>query len=235
MKQTTASDAIDYFSENAAEFHQLYAADSGFAERFALWSGILDRVVEPDVIALDMGCGSGIFSFYMAGRGARVVGVDAAADMIALCEARQRELGVSNVRFIRGQLPKLDERGLEGASLLISSSVVEYVDDLDAAIKLFARLLQPKATMVLSMPNRYSLSRTFQRVKFRLTGRPDVYRYIRHFSSPSALTRLAQRHGFTLRESHYYTHTTRFARLMHQLRFPSLLSEDLFVVVLQRD
>jgi 2-polyprenyl-3-methyl-5-hydroxy-6-metoxy-1,4-benzoquinol methylase len=234
MKKAISSDAVGYFSENAAEFHQLYAGDCGFAERFALWSEILDRVVEPGALALDMGCGAGIFSFYMARKGANVVGIDAAEGMITFCDARRQELGILSPRFVQGRLPELDETGLAGASLLISSSVIEYVDDLEGVIAVFARLLKPRGTMVLSMPNRSSLSRTFQRLKFSLTGEPDVYRYIRHFSSPRALARLTKRFGFELRESHYYGHTTRLAELAHKLRLPSPLCDDLFVVVLQR-
>ena len=126
--------------------------------------------------------------------------------------------------------------GLEHASadLLISSSVVEYVDDLDATLALFSNLLRPGAPLVISMPNVRSVSRNHQRLKFRLTGRPEVYRHIKHFLSPRALSARAAHCGLVHLETHYYAHLTRVARLSRRLWLPPAVTADLFVSVFRK-
>ena len=49
---------------------------------------------------LDVGCGLGLYSLYMADSAAEVVGVDHQATRIATAEDTRRKLGYSNVRFV---------------------------------------------------------------------------------------------------------------------------------------
>jgi 2-polyprenyl-3-methyl-5-hydroxy-6-metoxy-1,4-benzoquinol methylase len=234
MMHDKPEDAVGYFSDNAKEFRDMYRAQPEFHERLELWRGLLDRFAVPDGFSVDMGCGPGIFSFYLAAKGGRVAAVDGSPDMVALCEEQRRERRLENIEFTRGLLPDVDEAKFAGADLLISSSVVEYVDDLDATLALFARALKPHGTLILSMPNVLSISRTQQRIKFRLTGEPEIYRHIKHFSSPLLLQRRVARFGLSFVEKHYYTHFTRLAKLARRARLPLQLSEDLFVAVFRK-
>jgi len=234
MSNREPNGAVDFFSDNARQFHANYQHAGEFKERLEVWDDLLARHVTPGGLALDMGCGSGVFSFKLAALGSRVVGVDGAPEMIAFCEQQRKERDLDTVRFFQATLPNIDETGLSDADLLISSSVVEYVEDLDTTFGLFSRLLKPGAPLILSMPNALSVSRTHQRVKFRLTGQPEVYRHIRHFTTPQALAKRASKHGFSLEESHHYAHLTRIAQMTRALKLPSFLSADLFVCVLRK-
>jgi 2-polyprenyl-3-methyl-5-hydroxy-6-metoxy-1,4-benzoquinol methylase len=234
MTPAHADDAVSYFSRRALEFHDRYGRQPEFAERLRLWHEMLDRYVTRGGLTLDIGCGSGVLSFYLAQTHGQVVGVDGAPDMVAFCESQREQRGIQNVRFLESRLPALGELGSIAADLVVSSSVVEYVDDLDATLARFAQLLAPRGTLIISMPNVASLSRSYQRLKFTLTRTPEIYRYIRHFSSPRALHHRLQHYGFALLEVHYYTHVTRLARLGHALGLPPFLTEDLFVAALRR-
>jgi 2-polyprenyl-3-methyl-5-hydroxy-6-metoxy-1,4-benzoquinol methylase len=235
MRRGPIDNAVGYFSHNAREFDDLYRAQPGFyQERLQIWRSLLDRYARPETIAIDLGCGSGIFSFYLAEHVTRVTALDGAPDMVTYCESQRQERGLSNVTFFQAELPGVDEKRLGTADLLISSSVVEYVEDLDATLALIARVLRPNGIAILSMPNRMSISRNYQRLRYRLTGEPEIYRYIRHFSSPGLLRRQLHPFGFRLLESHYYTHTTRVAQLTRALHLPETLTEDLFVAVFQK-
>jgi 2-polyprenyl-3-methyl-5-hydroxy-6-metoxy-1,4-benzoquinol methylase len=234
MKEATAENAVGYFSDNVSQFQDLYRDSPGFQERVELWEKLLQRYQTPKGRALDLGCGAGVFSFRLAELGNQVVGVDGAPNMVASCEARRQERGLQNLRFMQGTLPRIDETGLAGADLVISSSVIEYVEELDETLALFARLLRPGGYLIVSMPNVQSISRTYQRLMHRVRPRGDVYRYIKHFSSPRALSRRAKRLGLVPRESHYYTCITKLARIGRSLHLPRLLTEDLFVVVFQK-
>jgi len=227
-------DAIGYFSGIAEEFHAGYDLPE-FQDRLRVWRGVLERHAPRGGLALDMGCGTGVFSFQLAKLGSRVVGVDGGDEMVAFCERQRIENNVENVRFFQGRLPHIDETGLSGADLVVSSSVVEYVDDLDGTLALFARLLRPGGTLVISMPNATSLSRTYQRLKYRLKQHSDVYGLIKHYSSPRRLSKRLRRHGLTLLETHYYAHGTRLAQMAHKLRLSPRLTEDLFVAVFRKD
>jgi 2-polyprenyl-3-methyl-5-hydroxy-6-metoxy-1,4-benzoquinol methylase len=234
MKEPVAESAVGYFSDNVEEFHALYGTSPGFHERLEIWNRLLRQYSKPGDVAIDMGCGPGVFSFLLADLGLTVVGIDGAPDMVQACEAQREKRGLTNVRFIQGTLPRIDETTLERADLLISSSVIEYIEELDETLALFVRLMKPDGTLIVSMPNMHSVSRSYQRLSNWVSPRSDVYRYIRHFSSPRQLERRLAPHGMTLRESQYYTHITRLARAMRTLRVPRRLTEDLFVAVFQK-
>jgi len=234
MNQQSQDDAVGFFSQNAKHFHDLYKAQPEYHERVSIWNALLDRYVTPGGLSLDMGCGPGIFTFYLAKKGGRVIGVDGSPDMVARCEAQRAELGLDNVSFVQARLPDVGDSLPKQADLVISSSVVEYVDDLDATLRLFASLVKPGGFLLISMPNVTSISRIHQRLKFLLTQEPEIYRHIKHFSSPRALSARVDALGLTLREAKYYTHYTRIAKLGHALMLPRLFTEDLFVAVFQK-
>jgi len=229
-----SADAVGYFAQNAERFHDLYKQTAEFQSRLRLWYALLERYAVRDGLAVDMGCGSGVLTFHLAELGTRAVGIDGAAEMVALCDSERQRRGTANVAFHQFVLPNVDEHLVSNADLLISSSVLEYVQDLDASLNLFSRLLKPSGTLIVSMPNRTSLSRTYQRIRFKMTGQPEVYRFIRHFSSPAALDRKLRSRGMHLLEAHYYTHFTRLARVTRSVKLPSALTEDLFVGVYRK-
>jgi 2-polyprenyl-3-methyl-5-hydroxy-6-metoxy-1,4-benzoquinol methylase len=234
MKEALAEDAVGYFSDNVEQFQDLYRTSPGFQERVELWDTLLRRYQTPGGRAIDFGCGAGVFSFRLANLGNTVVGIDGAPNMVANCEAQRLQRGVNNLRFVHAVLPHIDEPGLLGSDLIISSSVVEYIEELNETLALFARLLRVGGTLIISMPNAYSVSRNYQRLKHKLKPRTDVYRYIRHFSSPGELKLRLRPFGLKLKEAHYYTAITRLAMLGRTLRLPRRLTEDLFVAVFEK-
>jgi 2-polyprenyl-3-methyl-5-hydroxy-6-metoxy-1,4-benzoquinol methylase len=234
MTQQTTNDAVALFSGFVEEFDGYYQNRLEFEERFSLWSGLLDKYHVPGGLSLDMGCGTGVFSVYLALKAGRVIGVDGSDDMLAFCEKQRQARGLEHLRFMQGRLPDVKTDGLENADLIISSSVVEYVEDLDGALALFARLLKPNATLIVSMPNLCSVSRIYERLRYRVTGHPAIYRYILHFTSPAGLQRRVRQLGLDLQEAHHYTHYTKGAQLARALHLPPVLTEDLFVAVFRK-
>jgi len=234
MSDTPDDDAVSHFSGYAEHFHGHYQDRAEFRERLEIWHELLDRYAVPDGRSVDLGCGTGVFTLYLAAKGGDVTGVDGAPNMIRLCEQQKAERGLQNVRFMQARLPAVDEPALRNADLVISSSVIEYVPDLEATLALFGRLVKPGGTLIVSMPNRQSLSRMYERLKFKLTGQPHIYRHIIHFTTPRALARRLASAGLRLEEVRYYTHFTRVARLTRALGCPPVLTEDLFVAVFRK-
>lgn len=58
--------------------------------------------VTADMEVLDLGCGDGTTAVPAASRGARVLGVDIAANLVAAGNRRAREAGLSNLYFREG-------------------------------------------------------------------------------------------------------------------------------------
>jgi 2-polyprenyl-3-methyl-5-hydroxy-6-metoxy-1,4-benzoquinol methylase len=234
MPEERPRDAVTHFSGYVEQFDALYRDRPDFDERLGIWHELLEPYVATGATAIDMGCGTGVFSFYLAGRGVRVIGVDGAPGMIKFCEERRSQQGLNNIRFVEAKLPHVDETQLEQADLVISSSVVEYVERLDDTFALFARVLKPGGILILSMPSLLSVSRAYERLKYALTGEPNIYAHIRHFSTPSRLERQVRGLGLTLLQSRYYAHPTRVANLSRKLLLPPAMTEDLFVAVFRK-
>jgi cyclopropane fatty-acyl-phospholipid synthase-like methyltransferase len=57
---------------------------------------------------LDLGCGDGTTALPAATRGANVLGVDIAANLVAAGNARAAERGLANVRFQEGDASNLE-------------------------------------------------------------------------------------------------------------------------------
>jgi ubiquinone/menaquinone biosynthesis C-methylase UbiE/GT2 family glycosyltransferase len=233
-----SEDAVEHFSGTARQFDALYEERPEFKERRALWQRLIDQHNLPGGRVIDLGCGSGVFSFHAVERAGHVVGIDGAPEMIELCRQRQRERGLDRVQFIEARLPHLE--GIEGvgvgdADLVVCSSVLEYLDDLDAGLATLGRLARPGGTVLVSMPNLLGISRIYQRLAHQLRGPASFYRHIRHFTSPALLARRLRRHGLALKEAHYFDHHTRLAGLAQRLGLPAPLTEELFVAVCRKE
>lgn len=68
--------------------------------------GTLD--VRPGMDVLDLGCGDGTTALPSARRGATVLGVDIAANLVAAGNRRAREAGLDNLHFQQGDASSLD-------------------------------------------------------------------------------------------------------------------------------
>lgn len=85
--------------------------------------------VVPDMEVLDLGCGDGTTALPAAQRGARVLGVDIAANLVAAGNARARAAGIANLYFREGDASRLD--GIED-------------DRFDLVVSIFGAMFAPR-------------------------------------------------------------------------------------------
>jgi 2-polyprenyl-6-hydroxyphenyl methylase/3-demethylubiquinone-9 3-methyltransferase len=98
--------------------------------------------------ALDVGCGAGLLAEPLARLGAKVTGVDAASELIAVARdhaAAQR----LEIDYRAGDVEQLDGQ----FDLVTSMEVIEHVADPAAFLKALAARLAPGGLLVLSTPN----------------------------------------------------------------------------------
>lgn len=230
-----SSKVVEYYSENAERFADAYSNSAGFRERYEIWCRLLDKYAAGKRSAIDMGCGSGAFTFYLAGKQLHVTGIDASKRMIELCKRRQFDLSVDNVRFFTAEIPHFQDVRLPMADLIISSSVLEYVEDLPAVLGVFRDLLNEGGVLIISLPNANSLYRRYERRQFQVFGKPEYYRYVNNVISADVLESLVRPMGMSLLEVQHYAHDTVISRLCRFLRLPREYTENLFVSVFQKN
>lgn len=81
---------------------------------------VADLGVSPGLKVLDVGCGDGTTAIPSARRGADVLGVDIAANLVAAGNRRAREQGLANCRFQEGDASDLRELADASFDLVVS-------------------------------------------------------------------------------------------------------------------
>jgi 2-polyprenyl-3-methyl-5-hydroxy-6-metoxy-1,4-benzoquinol methylase len=163
--------AVAYHGQLARGWEQRYRKRS-FKARQAVLIECLEKRDLAGGSWLDAGCGTGTLSRLLAERGCRVLGVDAAIEMVEAAgrlsqgEDRSVQLKFEQVETI-ARLP-LANNSIDG---VLCSSVLEYVSDVDACLKEFARVLRPGGLLLVSVPNRHSIVRLTQAGCHRLGKR----------------------------------------------------------------
>ncbi len=157
---------IRTFDEKADTYAQGYKGDSGTAHSFNIR---MQRVYElfgqrRDGKVLDIGCGPGITAEHLVKSGFEVYGVDISPEMINEC---RKEFGhLSAAHFSVGKIEAMEFPD-SFFDVVLCVGVVEYVDDDLAAIKEMARVTKPGGTIIVTLPNRVSPYRVWQRTVYR--------------------------------------------------------------------
>jgi 2-polyprenyl-6-hydroxyphenyl methylase/3-demethylubiquinone-9 3-methyltransferase len=98
--------------------------------------------------ALDVGCGAGLLCEPVARLGARVTGIDASPEVIAVAQEHAAARGLA-IDYRVGDVQELDGQ----FDLITSLEVIEHVADPAEFLKALARRLAPGGLMILSTPN----------------------------------------------------------------------------------
>jgi 2-polyprenyl-3-methyl-5-hydroxy-6-metoxy-1,4-benzoquinol methylase len=144
----------------------------------------------PRTRALEIGCGTGLFTEFFAASGATIVAVDISEALLE--RARARGLDPARVSFVAARFEDLDaERPFDA---IIGSSVLHHLEIGDALPRI-ARVLVPGGRCSFAEPNMLNPQIFCERhvpfVRTRLHVSPDETAFVRW-----PLARLLRRHGF---------------------------------------
>jgi SAM-dependent methyltransferase len=106
---------------------------------------------------LDLGCGSGAYSLWFAGRGARVSGIDLSQVMVSIAEEKARKRGLDlrlRVGDISERLPFEDAE----FDIVFTATVLHYVEDPGSAMKEAARVMSRDGMLIASVLHPMSTS-----------------------------------------------------------------------------
>lgn len=102
--------------------------------------------------ALDIGCGTGTLSFYLASKGYIVSGIDISKKAIEACKKNAKQLGFEKeTRFEKMEFPSYTPKGK--FNLVICSEIIEHIKDDEKALRKIYNLLTPKGILLLSTPS----------------------------------------------------------------------------------
>jgi 2-polyprenyl-3-methyl-5-hydroxy-6-metoxy-1,4-benzoquinol methylase len=175
---------------------------------------------------LDVGCGSGYLTKWLADLGNHVVGTDNSVAAVEICRARYPDL-----EFVRASAYDLAELLSDRKFDLVTSfDVIEHLHDQERFLRIAGELLAPGGRLLLTTDNMDFLRRlsplvsrihrlgtwfshdardfkTIKRsenVKFSHLGRETYSRSHVGLLRPAELEDLLVRSGFTTLESHFY-------------------------------
>jgi SAM-dependent methyltransferase len=143
------------------------------AERSA-FAQLLDRAVAGDARIVEVGCGTGQMSLYLARADRRVVGADLARASLTLGAAQAARYGLERVRFVETDLQRPGLRP-QSFDVVYSSGVLHHTPDPRASFARLARLARPGGIVVLGVYN--ALARVPTRLR-RLAGRLSGFRHV---------------------------------------------------------
>ena len=156
-----------YPARDSVEWLRARAERSEFAR-------MLDRAIPGDATVVEVGCGTGQMSLYLARAGRRLIGADLSRSSLRLAVSASRRFGLERaVRFIQTDLHRPGLR--DGAfDVVYSSGVLHHTPDPGAAFARIARLARPGGWIVVGLYN--ALARIPVRIR-RAVARLSGYRW----------------------------------------------------------
>jgi SAM-dependent methyltransferase len=139
------------------------------AERSA-FARLLDRAIPGDARIVEMGCGTGQMSLYLARADRLVIAADLTRASLLLGQAAARRLGVERVRFVETDLRCA---GLTPGAfdLVYCSGVLHHTPDPRASFARLATLARPGGMIVVGVYNAFArVPSRVRRVVARLSG-----------------------------------------------------------------
>ena len=143
----------------------------------------------------DVGCGGGLLCEPMARLGARVTGIDAGDEAVAVARLHAEQAGLAiDYRAATAETLAAEGRRFDA---VLALEIVEHVADVDAFLGAVAALVRPGGTLIMS-----TLNRTPKSFGLAILGAEYVLRWVprgthdwRKFVRPSELAAGLRRHG----------------------------------------
>jgi demethylmenaquinone methyltransferase / 2-methoxy-6-polyprenyl-1,4-benzoquinol methylase len=186
-----------------------YGQDRRWKRRLASMAG-----ARSGASALDLACGTGDIAFELASRGARVVGLDVTAGMIAIAQSKRRPS--DRASFIVGDMMELPF-ARDRFDIVTTGYGIRNVPEIEIAISEIHRVLKPGGVLLSLDFNRPAsgamraiyltyLTIVGSTLGLALHGDPDTYRYIpesiRRYPGAEAVSRMMLDAGFERCEWH---------------------------------
>lgn len=95
---------------------------------------------------LDVGCGTGFFSYKAAKKGATVLGIDFSVEAIEIAQEKYRH---PHLKYKQMDVKKIKDK----YDVIVSIGTLEHMDNPLTILKLFKKHLNPKGKIIITSPN----------------------------------------------------------------------------------
>jgi len=184
-------------------------SDALCGEYLIEFGAVFALLPQPPARVLDLGCGSGWTSIFLARRGYDVLGLDIAEDMIRLALANASREGLENVAFEVGDFEEAPGDG--GFDVAVFFDSLHHAEDEEKALQASYGALKTGGICIAVEPGRGHAENPTSREmseKFGVTEK-DM--------PPSRIVRAGRRAGF--RSFRTYPHARHVIKLTHGLGF----------------
>lgn len=138
------------WSRTASEYYRFISQPDSYVR-------LIERPVLEDLFnrlrparVLDLGCGCGDYAIHLTRSGAKVTGLDLSCEMLSIANAAASSQGLElDLREFDIRLPLPFED--ESFDLVLSSTVLHYVEDLEPVLSEASRVLKPNGSLLLSV------------------------------------------------------------------------------------
>ncbi len=211
-----------HFDTVANTYASFYQGATSEAHSFTIRLKRVLEMLPPELGTLvDIGCGPGILLREVIDRGmqaTRIVGTDFAPNMIAQANeglvagghAGKAELRVASVMNLPFENASVDTA--------VCMGLMEYIDDEPIALAEIARVTRPGATVIITLPNKWSPYRLWHRLLNRVFGALE-----RFFLNSKQLTQIEFMVGpFTKGVSHHEYSEWAYRRFLRRQGFSTV-------------
>lgn len=135
---------------------------------------LLDAAIPADARILEIGCGTGQMSLFLARAGRQVIGADVTRASLELGAAAARRFGVTGIQFVETDLHHPGLR-MGAFDVVYTSGVLHHTSDPQASFEAILPLLRPGGVIVIGLYNAFArIPLRLRRMVARLSG----YRWI---------------------------------------------------------
>jgi len=112
---------------------------------------------------LDIGCGGGLISEFLAKKKAQVTGID--ENICSIKQAKKHaKINSVRIKYLNQSLDSFFKKNKKKFDLILCLEVLEHVNDVEKILDKITKLLNPGATLILSTINRNLKSLIFAKI-----------------------------------------------------------------------
>ena len=150
-----------------AEFYDTFTVDVGYRERAEYMLSLFERFDRIPSLLLDVGCGTGNFTYEFAAKGIDVIGVDPSAEMLSVAASKSQSANAAPL-FLQQSAENLELYGtVDGAVACLEC--VNHILDYEALVRSFsgiALFLEPERLFIFDANTVYKHRKVLSGKKF---------------------------------------------------------------------
>ncbi len=174
----------------------------GDAAVFDRWLWLRKHILRGPRRTLDAGCGTGAFAMYAAKAGNEVVGISFHPRENEVAARRARILGLTNIRFVTGNLGELSamRAALGSFDQVICFETMEHIMDDRKLLRDLASILRPGGRLLLTVPHLH-----YHRMPGDSISKVEDGRHVRWGYTPEQLRKMFEEVGLKVQTTEYLT------------------------------